>query len=885
MSTPDSYKPAAKYRRFFLLLLASLTAQAMLLMPLPAVAQAAPGAPQVQQLPAADPCGEAEELKPGSGLCTHGPDPAPPGVDINQDVRPVSRAVRADKGPLTSAFSGLPTFECDGDGTSGSRVQLVYIHASDTPDRYDEFKESIQLWGAEANMIVRTSAQKTGGERQIRFVHDASCMPTVERLTVSPAGDGEFLDTLSEFWVSGLDDGANYNRNFILFVDANKYCGLGTLSPDHQPGLLNQSNNGGYSRIDAGCWSGRFLAHELGHNLGAVQWTAPNSTGVGHCNDDYDVMCYSDSPQAQYRIDCPDANSENLYDCNNDDYFHTDPPPGSYLDTHWNAANNVFLIGGGTDAVCFDQTVEPNQGPADAWDLPFEVPNPYTAPTMMFDKVFKVAFCKPGDQDWFTIPLRYGKHYRIESTDATSGAVPKIDVFAPNGEMLLVHGKTGPAGSTANIQPQVTGVHYLRVQDSGTTPAGNAKTYGIVVRDPVVTNNERIGGAVGYNGFGQTGLSPAVATFKPRVSYYWPNGGPGKISAGYAHNLGVTGEDPHDYLKGGGGNPYSWGYDGFGQLGGVFWYPTHRPQFLGMTPLVGGLGDLRNVENVSAGMLHSIALKTDGTVWAWGSNAYNQLGDGTTTDHSRPAPVKGLTDVVAIAAGSLHNLAVKSDGSVWTWGWNAFGQLGDGTLVNRSIPVRTTLSGVETVAGGLAHSVALDKSGNAFSWGFNSHGQLGDGTLTDRSRPVPVTGLDDAYQLSAGFLHTVALRNDGSVWAWGNNAIQQAGGGPDRKVPGPVTCAAAVAACPRKTGSNAVGKTIRISAGAYHSIALAQDGSAWSWGWNGMWQLGNGSTTDSASPVLTAPSAQEVSAGGMHTLVVTEVPSRLLGTLKLDPPS
>ncbi|MZG88400.1 RCC1 repeat-containing protein, partial [Staphylococcus aureus] len=101
---------------------------------------------------------------------------------------------------------------------------------------------------------------------------------------------------------------------------------------------------------------------------------------------------------------------------------------------------------------------------------------------------------------------------------------------------------------------------------------------------------------------------------------------------------------------------------------------------------------------IAGGVYHTIALKSDGTVWAWGYNGYGQLGDGSTTNRSTPVQVSGLTDVIAIAGGYYHTIALKSDGTVWAWGHNEGGQLGDGSTTNRSTPAQRSLSGMKSVA-------------------------------------------------------------------------------------------------------------------------------------------------------------------------------------------
>jgi alpha-tubulin suppressor-like RCC1 family protein len=145
-------------------------------------------------------------------------------------------------------------------------------------------------------------------------------------------------------------------------------------------------------------------------------------------------------------------------------------------------------------------------------------------------------------------------------------------------------------------------------------------------------------------------------------------------------------------------------------------------------------------------------------------------------------PVPVMTGAVAIAAGGSHSLAIKADGTLWAWGWNAYGQLGDGSTVQRSTPVRvTSLTDVVAVAAGHEHSLALTGDGRVWAWGRNASGQLGDGTTTNRTLPVAIAGLAGTTALSAGNDFSLALVTDGSaegsVWSWGSNASGQLGDG------------------------------------------------------------------------------------------------------------
>jgi alpha-tubulin suppressor-like RCC1 family protein len=155
---------------------------------------------------------------------------------------------------------------------------------------------------------------------------------------------------------------------------------------------------------------------------------------------------------------------------------------------------------------------------------------------------------------------------------------------------------------------------------------------------------------------------------------------------------------------------------------------------------VSGLSGVISIACGGEGGAAPLALKSDGTVWVWGINEFGQLANGTEDEdaHPIPAQVNGVSGVVAIACGAGHSLAVKSDGTVWAWANNDAGQLGDGTTTNRYSPVQVTgLSGVVAIAGGGAYSLAVKSGGTVWAWGDNGYGQLGNGTTNDNST-VPV---------------------------------------------------------------------------------------------------------------------------------------------------
>jgi alpha-tubulin suppressor-like RCC1 family protein len=259
--------------------------------------------------------------------------------------------------------------------------------------------------------------------------------------------------------------------------------------------------------------------------------------------------------------------------------------------------------------------------------------------------------------------------------------------------------------------------------------------------------------AWGRNSSGELGkwfFSPYLDFATPAML---PNGGVSAVAAGGSHSLALRVD----------GTVFAWGDNSYGQLGnGSPITPGPLPDSSRPVQVGTRIGRktilLSQVAAIAAGGDFSLALKKDGTVWAWGYNADGELGNGTTADSSVPVPVTGLTDVIAIAAGDRHGLAVKRDGSVWSWGYNGFGQLGDLTLESRSAPVQVfALGGVTAVAGGGFHSLALLADGTVRAWGFNFFGQLGNGTTADSSVPVQVAGLTGVFAIGAGTLHSLAV--------------------------------------------------------------------------------------------------------------------------------
>src|SRR5437588_1067427 len=195
---------------------------------------------------------------------------------------------------------------------------------------------------------------------------------------------------------------------------------------------------------------------------------------------------------------------------------------------------------------------------------------------------------------------------------------------------------------------------------------------------------------------------------------------------------------------------------------GLFAQPVAaRATSMTMTPNVG-----RPTSTVT---VNSTSTSTPG---AWGDNTYGELGDGTLGGtRNTPVQVNGLSGVTAMAAGWYHSVALKSDGTVWAWGSNLDGQLGNGTTtLDSTTPVQVSgLSGVTAIAASFRHSLALKSDGTMWGWGDNTYGDLGDGTTFTRNSPVQVSGLSGVTAIAAGLWHSLAVESDGSAWAWGDN--------------------------------------------------------------------------------------------------------------------
>jgi len=295
------------------------------------------------------------------------------------------------------------------------------------------------------------------------------------------------------------------------------------------------------------------------------------------------------------------------------------------------------------------------------------------------------------------------------------------------------------------------------------------------------------------------------------------------------------------------GTVWTWGLNNWGELGNNTLNNSDVPiQVLGP----GGVGYLTGIKSIMGGETHNVAVKSDGTVWAWGWNTMDQLGDGNTTESNVPVQVSNLTNIVSLGGRGYHTLALKSDGTVWAWGYDSNGALGNGIDdSNPDFPVPIQVPGITNaiqVTAGYNFSVALLADHTLMAWGRNKSGQLGNGTLTESTSPIAVPGISNVVWVSAGWTQVLAVKSDGTVWAWGANIWNGTDPGDGLLGIGSTESYSAVPV--QVTGLTT--SAAMASGGDSLSAVLQTDGTVWTFGSNGAGQLGTGtSITQSLVPV------------------------------------
>jgi len=327
----------------------------------------------------------------------------------------------------------------------------------------------------------------------------------------------------------------------------------------------------------------------------------------------------------------------------------------------------------------------------------------------------------------------------------------------------------------------------------------------------------------------------------------------GQAAASWAANPKIVAGGNHTVALRSDGTIWAWGDNTFGQLGDGAVISRNVPVRVGTDT---------DWSDVSAGFYHTLALKTDGTLWAWGDNTKGQLGDGAVS-FSRSAPVKIGTDTnwLAISAGDFHSLARKTDSSLWAWGDNGSGQVGNGSVVPgiQTVPLRIGTDTGSRIAAGGSHSLAIKALGTRWAWGFNGAGQLGNGTNIDAVAPVQSV-LPPPFSwnaVSAGKAHSLAIWGPTeTLWAWGENTFGQLGNGTNLNSNVPVQVTAGPSSW------------LAVDAGDSHTVGRDFNNSLWTWGGNRSGQLGNGTTVDANLPVKIGADTDwfDAAAGSAHSV-------------------
>ena len=332
----------------------------------------------------------------------------------------------------------------------------------------------------------------------------------------------------------------------------------------------------------------------------------------------------------------------------------------------------------------------------------------------------------------------------------------------------------------------------------------------------------------GNNSNGQLGLGDTTNRSAPNrigSGTTWAS-----IAAGNAHTLAVKTD----------GTLWSWGFPNHGQLGINIAHPEPGRS----SPVQ--VGALTNWLSVSAGPYgnFSMAIKTDGTLWAWGRNSAGSgapLGDGTTISRSSPVQIGALTTWLSVSAGRYTTLAIKTDGSLW--GWGNGGYIGDAPLFSyRSSPVQV---GNQTTDWASCSSrstggFGIKTNGQLWTWGHDYSGVNGLNNAINQLSPIQVGALTTWSKIATGTAHVLAIKTDGTLWSWGSNQEGRLGQN---------IATTTYRSSPVQVGALTTWSKIAAGATGGHSMAIKTDGTLWAWGKNDVGQLMLGDTINRSSPV------------------------------------
>jgi alpha-tubulin suppressor-like RCC1 family protein len=414
-------------------------------------------------------------------------------------------------------------------------------------------------------------------------------------------------------------------------------------------------------------------------------------------------------------------------------------------------------------------------------------------------------------------------------------------------------GRLGNAVTTGNISTPVTvfggGINWKQVS-AGDTHTAAIKTDGTLW-------------IWGFGDSGRLGNGVTAGTRSTPVTTFAGGNNWKQVSAGNAHMAAIKTD----------GTLWTWGFGSSGQLGNAQTTNRSTP----VTTFAGG----NNWKQVSAGNVYTAAIKTDGTLWTWGNGGSGRLGTNiVTTNRSTPITTfAGGTNWKQVSAGADHTAAIKTDGTLWTWGSGGSGQLGRLAIgSNRVTPVTTFAGGnnwadtattepedLYTLNAGDRHTAAIKTDGTLWTWGNGSSGRLGNANITNRSTPVTTfAGGNNWKQVSSGIgffsAHTAAIKTDGTLWTWGDGPSGRLGNGATTgTISTPVTTFAG--------GTN----WKQVSSGDAYTAAIKTDGTLWTWGNGGFGRLGINNTTNRSTPVTIfggGTNWKQVSAGTSHIAAI-----------------
>lgn len=480
--------------------------------------------------------------------CTHGPDPAPPGIDPSVPRPLPGRSSQPVPGVATELAA--PRVPCYGDGQSGARVQAIYAYPADKADRYARVAPNITRWASEMDQVFDKSARQTGGVRHVRFVTDTNCNLVVLRVRLTSSADDTFGNTITELRAMGFDQP---DRKYLVWMDSTVLCGIAGYYVDDRAGSDNANNGtlpGNVARIDSGCWGlasrGQSVeAHELMHTLGGVQASAPHATPLGHCTDGADRMCYDDGSGLAQRSVCS-ASNEAYFDCKHDDYYSTKPVAGSYLGTHWDTAHSQFLATRDPPVTAAPPAPTPNASPSPASSPPSSVVPSGRRPGALGGAASRLRALRPAR----ILDARsgvVGSNHSRDLTVAGRGGVPTTGAVAAVLSVTVVASTANsglsvyPTGRSRPTNASVLFAAHRRRSSLVVVPLGDNGMVRLANRNGSVRVSVDVVGwfdADGGNAPGQIQTVPTARIFDTARGI----GGPrGRLRAGTTRRLVVTG--------------------------------------------------------------------------------------------------------------------------------------------------------------------------------------------------------------------------------------------------------------------------------------------------------------------------------------------------------